>query len=103
RDIFRRLAGTLAALAGFAGACAEDAVIAVIDQRVDVAVGLEPDRASAAAVATIRAAVLNVFFPTKTQAAVTALAGVDLNDCFINEFHDCLPGLTTNAVPLIQQ
>ena len=40
-----------------------------------------------ATIAAIRSAALDVFLAPKTQAAVTAVAGLDANSCFINEFH----------------
>jgi hypothetical protein len=40
-----------------------------------------------AAVATIRAASLDVLFTAKTEAAVATVTGLHANGCFIDELH----------------
>src|SRR5437667_295294 len=66
---------------------AVDAREAVIDERVDVAVGARPDAAAAAAVAAVRAAIADVFLAAEGRGAVAALAGVHLDLRFVDEFH----------------
>ena len=62
--------------------------IAVVDQRVDVAVGDCPDAAAAPAVASVRPALRDELLATKRSAAVAAVAGSDLNGGFVDELHD---------------
>jgi len=64
-----------------------DALEAVVDQRVDVAVGARPDAAAAAAVAAVRPAVADVLLAAKCRRAVASLAGVDLDFRLVDEFH----------------
>src|SRR5207247_2526828 len=66
---------------------AVDAGEAVVDQRVDVAVGARPDAAAAPAVAAVGAAARHVFLAAKRRRAIAALAGVDLDLRFVDEFH----------------
>jgi len=66
---------------------AVDAGEAVIDQRVDVAVGARSDAATAAAVAAVGAAAWHVFLAPEMRRAVAALAGVHFDFRFIDEFH----------------
>src|SRR5690606_15367486 len=61
--------------------------IAVINQRINIAVGDHVDACAAPAVATIRAAARNILFAAKTGSAIAALAGNDFNDGFVYKFH----------------
>ncbi len=75
--------GALAVLVGaapvFAALRAMDAREAVVDQRVDVAVGDRVDAAAAAAVAAVGAAARHVFLAPERRRAVAAVAGDDLD------------------------
>ena len=86
-DVFA--AGTVAvgAAAVLAALAEELAGIAVIDQRIDVAVGDDVDAATLAAVAAVRAAHRDVFFAAEGGDAVTAVAGFDVDFGFVDEFH----------------
>src|SRR5581483_1564597 len=64
-----------------------DAREAVVDERVDVAVGARPDAAAAPAIAAVRTAAADVFFAAKMRHAVAALAGVHLDFRLVDEFH----------------
>src|SRR5207302_979795 len=75
-------AGALAALLR-----AVDAREAVVDQRVDVAVGARPHAAAAAAVTAVGAASRHVLLAPERSGAVTALAGVYLDLRFVDELH----------------
>jgi hypothetical protein len=66
---------------------AMDARIAVVDQRVDVAVCDRVDAAAVAAVAAIRSAARHVFLAAERGDAVAAVAGDDLYLRFVEEFH----------------
>ena len=79
------LIGTAPALA-IAGD--ELALIAVVDQRVQVAVGLDPDAAAAAAVAAVGATPGDEFFATKRHDPRASVAGGHFDVCFVNELHD---------------
>ncbi len=77
-----RAAAVLAALG------AMDARVAVIDQRIDVAVGQRIDAAAAPAVAAVGPAARNVLLAAERDRAVAAVAGDHLDQRFVEEFHD---------------
>jgi len=60
--------------------------MAEVDQGVETLVGDHPHRAAIAAVAAVRAAEGNEFLATETGATVATVAGLDLDDGFIDEF-----------------
>src|SRR5262249_24069746 len=86
-DVVARGAVLVRAAAVLAVAGAVDAREAVIDQRVDVAVGDRPDVAAAAAVAARRPALGDELLAPECGAAVPAVAGVHLDPRFVDEFH----------------
>src|SRR5579859_3749110 len=61
--------------------------ITVLDERIDVAVCDREYAAAAAAVAAVRAAAWNEFLAPETRDAVAAVAGMDLDNGFVDEFH----------------
>ena len=65
----------------------ELALVAEVDEGVEVFVGLDPDAAAVAAVAAIGAAERDEFFATEADAAVAAATGKDGDNGFVNEFH----------------
>jgi len=67
--------------------CAMDACIAVVDQRVEVAVGHRPHAAAAPAVAAARPAARHGPLAPEGSAAVPALAGVHFDLRLVDEFH----------------
>ena len=81
--------------------------VAVVDQRVDVAIGPRPHAAAAPAIAAVRPSLGNEFFATKRGTAIPTLAGGDFNACFVDELHrltnkKALPrtaGLRSNRTP----
>ena len=83
--------GTFTAALGTAPALtvprAVDAREAVFDQRIDVSVGDRVDAAAAAAVPAIRPSARHVLFAPEAHDAVAAVAGVDLDARFVDEFH----------------
>ncbi len=81
RAVLVRAAAVLAAIG------AMDARVAIVDQRVDVAVGHGPDAAAASAVAAVGSAARHVFFAPKRRRAVAAVAADDLDERFVEEFH----------------
>src|SRR5690606_2513957 len=83
----RACAVAVGAVAFFAVLGAVQAGVAVVDQRVDVAIGDGMDGAAATAVAAVRAAEGDEFFATETGGAIAALAGDDFDGGFVNEFH----------------
>ena len=85
--IFAALAVAVAAVAVFAALGAVDAGKAIVDQGVDVAVGHGVDAAAAPAIAAVRSASGDVFFASEAGGAIAAVAGFDLDFCFVNEFH----------------
>ena len=65
----------------------EFARIAIVHERVDVAVCYRPHTAAAAAVAAVWTALGNEFFAAKARNAIAAFAALNLNAGFVNEFH----------------
>ena len=62
-------------------------LIAEIHQGIDVVVGEQPDAAAIATIATIGSAEGDVFFAAKAHAAAAAIAGLDPNQCLVDELH----------------
>ena len=60
-------------------------LVTEIEQRGQIVIHLEDDRAAAAAVAAVRTAGCHILFAVETNLAVTALAGYDLDFCNINK------------------
>src|SRR5690606_30526642 len=83
--------GRGAVLVGAAPALAvlrdELALVAVVDQRVDVAVGHRPDAAAAAAVAAVGATLRDELLAAERRDAVAAVAGGDLDGRLVDELH----------------
>ena len=76
-----------------------DACVAVIDQRVDIAVGPRPNAATPATIAAIRSALGNELFSAERCAAIAPLSGDHLDQRFIDEFH----GFTNEKGPAGRQ
>src|SRR6201996_3677724 len=81
--------GAMAVLAHAVGAFLrlEVLLIAVIDQRVEAVGDLNHDVAAAAAIAAGGAAELDILLAAESHAAVTAVAGTNIDLCFVEEFH----------------
>src|SRR5579864_4389081 len=62
-------------------------LVAIVDQRVQPVDGLHNDVAAATAIAAGGTAELDILFAAKRHAAVTAVAGANINLRFIKEFH----------------
>ena len=62
--------------------------VAVVNQGVDIAVGNRNHTAAASAVTAVGAAFRHKFFAPKRRHAAAAVAGLDLDARFVNEFHD---------------
>ena len=86
-DVLRALAVLVRAAPVLAAPGAVDARIAVIDERVDVAVGHCVNAAAVATVAAVRAAAGHELLPPEMGDPVPALAGVDFDPGFVDEFH----------------
>jgi hypothetical protein len=86
-DVVGRRAVLVGAAAGFAVARLVAAGVAVVDQRVQVAVGHREDAAAAAAVTAVGAAERDELLASKAHAARTAVAGGDVDGGFVDEFH----------------
>ena len=86
-QIVATLAIAVGAAAVLAVLRAEHPGKAVLDQRVDVAVGQRPDAAALAAVAAIRAAHRDELLAPERGGAVAALAGDHVDSGFVDEFH----------------
>ncbi len=81
--------GAMAILAHAVGALLglEVLLIAIVDQRVQSIDHFDDDIAAAAAIAAARSTELDVLLAAKRHAAVAAVAGADIDLCFIEEFH----------------
>jgi hypothetical protein len=62
---------------------------AVIDKRVDIAVGYGMDAASAPAIAPVRATSRDEFLPPERHGSITAFSCRDLDFRFVDKFHGC--------------
>jgi hypothetical protein len=60
---------------------------AKIGERIHRCVSDNVNAAAMAPIATVGSTALDIFFAAKTEAAVTAVAGLDSYGCFIDEFH----------------
>ena len=72
----------------FARGSEELSRVLVVDERIDVAVSLGPHGAAAAAVAAVRAALRNELLAAEARGAVAALAALNLDSGFVDEFHN---------------
>jgi hypothetical protein len=86
-DVLGALSGALLAAAALAVLRAEDTVIAIVDQRIDVAVGDRVYASAAPAVAAIRPAARDVLLAPEVDGPVSALAGVDRDARLIDELN----------------
>ena len=66
---------------------AVDARIAIVDQRVDVAVRHRIDASAATAIAAVGSAARHVFFAPERRNAVAAVAGDHIDESLVDEFH----------------
>src|SRR5258706_9944908 len=66
---------------------AEDALEAIVHERVQIGVGDRVDAAAAPAVAAVGAAARHVLLAAERRRAVTAAAGGHLDARFVEEFH----------------
>jgi hypothetical protein len=87
-DVVRAVAILVRTTSVFAALRAMDAREAVIDERVDVAIGDGEYAAAAPAVTAVGASTRDVFLAPERRGAVAAIAGNYLDVCFIDEFHD---------------
>ncbi len=101
--VFATLAIGLAAHAVLAALRLEDAVMAEVDQGVQVFVGADPHAAARTAVAAVRAAERNELLATEANAAVAAVAGEHFDFCFVYQFHcfDACDGRGMHAATLM--
>ena len=97
-DVLGALAVLIGAAAVLAAPRAVNARVAVIDQRVDVAVGDEQDAAAPAAVTAVGSAARDEFFAAERGRAVAAVAGDDLDARFVDELHDVFRKRTKRSV-----
>jgi len=90
-------AGTIAVrtAAGLTAFGAVSMRVAIVNQRVHIAIRPRPNAAAAAAVTPVRSAFRNELLATKRRAAVAALPGGNLDARFIDELH----GITNKKSP----
>jgi len=93
--------GHLTAHAILAALSAMQPMMPKIDQGIQARVSDQPNAATVAAIATVRAAFGNKFFPAKTRAAVTAVASFSFDERFIDKFH--AQSLPNSVVVEVQQ
>ena len=82
--------GAMAVLAHAVGALRrlEVLLVAIVDQRVQPVDDLDDDVAATAAIAAGGPAELDELLAAERHAAVTAVAGADIDLCLVKEFHD---------------
>src|SRR5437660_193028 len=94
--------GTFPAALGTAPALAVPSVVnareAIFDEGIDVPVGDRVDAAAAAAVPAIGPSARHVLFAPEAHDAVAAVAGVDLDARFVDEFHGACGNKTLHDV-----
>src|SRR5690606_21498364 len=86
-EVVAALAVFLLAHAAFPALRLEAALVAEVDQGVEVLVGLQPDAAAVSPVTAVGAALGNELLPPEAHAAVAALAGGHGDFGFVDEFH----------------
>ncbi len=86
----RLAVGAMAVAAHAVGALLrlEVLLVAIVDQRVQSIDHLDDDVAATAAIAAGGTAELDELLAAERHAAVTAIAGADIDLCFVKEFHD---------------
>ena len=70
-----------------------DTRIAIVDQRIDVAIRDRVDAAAASTIPPVRPAAGHELLPTETGDSIPAIAGMDLDHSFVDEFHVCSRGI----------
>src|SRR5690606_3577822 len=99
-DIRTLCTGTVTAHAVLAIFCPVAALVPIVDQSVDAFIRHQKHRAAITAIAPTGAAHRNELLAAKSQAAVSALAGLHVNLGFINKFHGVfLPEDPASALP----
>src|SRR3984957_11597473 len=85
----RLAVGAMAVLAHAIGALLrlEVLLVAIVDQRVQAVDDFDDDVAAAAAIAAAGSAELDILLAAKRHAAVTAIAGADIDFCLVKKFH----------------
>lgn len=86
-QVLAGLAVHLPAHAVLAALRTERALVAEVDQGIEILVGDQPHTAAIAAVATIRPTQRDELLAAKADAAIAAIAGRDLDFRFVYEFH----------------
>jgi hypothetical protein len=86
-DVGRPGTGAIRARAVTALFCAKMLRVAKVDQRIEVGNRLEDDVTTAAAVAAVRAAELDIFFAPEGDDTVTAVARAYIDLGLVKEFH----------------
>ena len=87
-DVLAARAVAVCAATVFARGSEELSRVLIVDERIDVAVSLSPHGAAAAAVAAVRAALRNELLAAEARGAVAALAALNLDSGFVDEFHN---------------
>ena len=87
RDVLAVGPGPVAAHAVDASASLEVLLVAVIDERVEIWYALDPDVAALASVAPVRSTELDELLAPEADAAITAVAGLDIDFRQIQKFH----------------
>ncbi len=85
----RLAVGAMAVLAHAIGALLrlEVLLIAIVDQRIQPVHHFDDDIAAAAAIAATGSAELDILLAAERHAAVAAVAGADIDLCFVKKFH----------------
>jgi hypothetical protein len=78
-------------------------LIPEIDQRIEIGDAFGPDIAAASTIAAIRPAELDVFFTPEGNAAISSIAGANIDFCLIEKFHECNAKKKTARTPIFRR
>jgi len=86
-DVFGGCPVSIRTLAVLTTTCPVDSGVAIVNQRIDIAIRHRDDRTAAATITPARATFGNELLATKCNDAIAAVPGMDFDGGFINKFH----------------
>src|SRR3989338_6964294 len=66
----------------------EVATVSVVQEGEEIGIGLDDDVSAPSSIPAIRSSTGDVFFPPKGTTALAPIAGLDVDSCLINKFHN---------------
>ncbi len=89
-EISATVAGAVASHTGTTVFRTVASMMAEINQGVEAGISYQVGATAVTTVTTVRPALLDILLPAETDTTTAAVAGIDVNNCFINKFHDFL-------------